>query len=269
MEVEEFGSPDWKKALEAVGLSGFEALWDLDLPLFEPPNRRRGGTSSVARLTAAGIDTALFLKRQTDHASRSLVHPLRGEATAAREWRNLRALARLGLEVAEPVYFGLRRRDGRLRAILVTAEVRDARPLDDWLRERATASPGRRRPVLHALARAVRRLHDAGYRHGALYPKHLFVGERGEGHDPVIRWIDLESCRLTPFRRRAALRDLDALNRRTQGATRSDRMVFLKAYLGEPDKSRHRRRWVKALLGRSDRKAGRRSDRAGAETAGD
>ena len=78
--------------LQRNRLDSFDALWALQLDAVDEPNTERGGWSSVYRLD---LGDSAYLKRQSNHLTRSLRHPL-GEPTFAREFRNIeryRALA--------------------------------------------------------------------------------------------------------------------------------------------------------------------------------
>lgn len=66
--------------LEQHGLNSFEALWALQLEAVDEPNTERGGWSSVYRLELG--ERAYYLKRQSNHLTRSLRHPC-GEPTIA------------------------------------------------------------------------------------------------------------------------------------------------------------------------------------------
>ena len=109
------------------------------------------------------------------------------------------------------------------------------RPLDVWTDERYAAgwadSRQTRMKVIVECAVLLHRLHHAGYVHNAMHPKHIFL--RVDGLDGVdARLIDLEKMRRKPGLSRRTLRDLDSLNRRSRHWSRTDRLRFLKAYLG-------------------------------------
>ena len=235
--MNEFVAEPWKETLRAARLDGFEALWNLEANWFESPNRDRGGWSGVMRLelpVPAGGSVGMFLKRQENHLVRTPGHPL-GEPSCAVEMRNLQILQRVGVPSLEPVYFGQRKVAGKRRALLMTCELRDFRPLDDWTTEWQAdgwvRSAKIRRRLIIKCAAMLSRLHRAGLVHNALYPKHIFVGldERGEID---LRLIDLEKMRRRHGLARRTLRDLDSLNRRSPLWSLTDRLRFLKAYLG-------------------------------------
>jgi heptose I phosphotransferase len=94
-----------------------------------------------------------------------------------------------------------------------------------------TPSTAPRRAVAVAVGRAVRRLHDAGFSFPDLYGKHLFL-QNLDGKEPRVVLIDPQRLRRRAPWRRA--RDLAALSvsTRPQGASRTDRLRVLLAYLG-------------------------------------
>lgn len=242
-------------------LDTFAALWALELASVDAPNTGRGGWSSVSRLELAdeqGKRQAFYLKRQVDHLSRSLAKPF-GEATFAREFRNIRRYAEDDVPALEAAYFGERRIGGKVCAILVTRALDDYRPLDAWLAEWPTLPAASRHALIAAAGALVRRLHAAGHLHNCLYPKHIFLRPPGSSGDaPPARLIDLEKTRRLRFGRGALRRDLDTLNRHSGGLSAAERLRFLLHYLGLPKLDAAGRRLVGDLLGRQRRKASRR-----------
>src|SRR5690554_1018886 len=110
--------------LRRHGLTSFAALWDLDAELVDEPNRARGGISSVSRLRLAdeqGQEQVFYLKRQSNYLIRTLRHPL-GQSTVAREFQNIETCARLCIPALEVAFFGERRQNGELQAILRSEE---------------------------------------------------------------------------------------------------------------------------------------------------
>lgn len=236
--MDDYIDPGWQITLRALGLADFQSLWALQADWFEPPNQRRGGWSGVVRLEVPGpegVPSGFFLKRQENHRRRTLAHPIGGEPTFAAEMRNLMAMRAAGVATARPVFFAQRKIDGRWCVVLMTQELLGFRPLDDWMVEWSTSSwhdsVQTRRRLLAVGAPMLRRMHLAGYAHNALHPKHLFARIDDEGEVEVCL-IDLEKMRRKFLRFRTALRDLDSLNRRSRHWSRTDRLRFLKAYLG-------------------------------------
>jgi len=225
-------APAERELLAAAGLVSFGALWAARTTGVEAGNVARGGTSAVGVLelaTAAGPQR-YFLKRQENFNCRTLRHCWRGIPLAQRESRAIVALCERGIATLEVAAFGRERRAGADRALLLTRALDDYRDLDAWLAENP------HRPVRHRLMEAIgaqlAALHTAGWRHGCLYPKHLFVARDfavGEVAVPV-RLIDLEKCKRIR-RRCAGLRDLDTLLRHCKALDAPLRERLLAAYL--------------------------------------
>ncbi len=116
--------------LERHGLTSFEALWTLQLEAVDEPNTERGGWSSVYRLDLG--EAAFYLKRQSNHLTRSLLHPF-GEPTFAREFRNIRRYAALGIPALQAAFFAERKLPGERRAVLLTRALDGWQDLDAWL----------------------------------------------------------------------------------------------------------------------------------------
>lgn len=228
--MQDYLDPAWQPILAHNGLAGFDALWNVDAGWFEPPNQRRGGWSGVMRLELTrpdGTACAVFLKRQENHNTFSWRKPIQGIPTFLREFRLIQRYRAAGVPSLEPVYFACRGR----RAILVTEELTGFAGLDRHLDAWPTLEAATRRGILDSVAALTRRLHAAGLQHNCYYPKHVFV-KVGTGGRVEARAIDLEKSRWNPVARQRSLRDLDTLNRYVPACRRSERLRFLKVYLG-------------------------------------
>src|SRR5262249_34053938 len=145
----------------------------------------------------------------------------------------------------------------------VTREVTDAETADGrWAAILADPDPLHRRVARRALARALgelfRRLHAAGVYHNDLKDVNVLV--RGEPHRPECVLLDLEDVRCAAgVARRRRQKNLVQLER-TLGrqAAATDRLRFLKAYLGEASLRPERRAWAEAIRRRADAKDGGR-----------
>ncbi|MCF7201651.1 lipopolysaccharide kinase InaA family protein [Pseudomonas oligotrophica] len=215
--------------------STFDRWWDAAGEWVEEPNQRRDGESGVLRLRRADAgQPLLYCKRQRGHLYRSLRHPF-GRPTALREYAALRAFERLGIRVPRMVYCAARKQDGRWQALLVTEALEGFVSLEDWYRGEARAVHGEalQRGMLRSLAQTLARLHRAGWQHGCLYPKHLFVRVRGQGREArvEIALLDLEKSRRRLLRQRASRRDLSQLRRHTPAMPASDWALFEAEYL--------------------------------------
>ncbi|PTS85192.1 lipopolysaccharide kinase [Pseudomonas sp. HMWF032] len=215
--------------LEHHGLASFEALWALKLEAVDEPNTERGGWSSVYRLELG--DAAFYLKRQSNHLTRTLRHPL-GEPTFAREFRNIQRYTALGIPALQAAFFAERKLPGEQRAVLLTRALDGWQDLDTWLPSWHALAEARRVAILKACGELARRLHQAGQMHGCFYPKHIFLRETPVGFDAQL--IDLEKTRPLLFGERDRIKDLEPLLRRASVWGAADIQIVLAAYLG-PD----------------------------------
>jgi len=216
-----------RAVLESQGLASFEALWALQLEAVDEPNTERGGWSSVYRLELGGA--AFYLKRQSNHLTRSLLHPW-GEPTFAREFRNIQVYRRLGIPALQAAFFAERRVPGERRAILLTRALDGWRDLEYWLQGWSATPAATRQAILRACGELARQLHGAGQMHGCFYPKHIFLKADGAGF--VAQLIDLEKTRPLLFGRRDRIKDLEPLLRRACIWSEADVRELLLAYLG-------------------------------------
>lgn len=208
------------------GMADFDALWTLQLTAVDEPNIERGGWSSVFRLELEGV--AFYLKRQSNHLTRSLTRPL-GEPTFAREFRAIRQFQSLGIPALEASYFGCRRVGGEQRAVLLTRALDGWQDLDGWLMQWPELSAARRTGIVRATGALARQLHAAGQMHGCFYPKHIFLREQPEGWQ--ARLIDLEKTRPLLLGRADRVKDLEPLLRRASCWGDEEIRCLLDAYL--------------------------------------
>lgn len=209
--------------MKRTPLNIFEGWWQAQGEWVEEANQRRGGESGVQRLSGDG--RPLYCKRQSGHLHRSLRHPL-GRPTVLREAESIRAFRALGLGVPELVYCGARKQgDGSWQALLVTEELPGFIALDRWYAEQATdVSPGARAMLLDRLGQALALMHGAGWQHGCLYAKHVFVRVEEGAFGPVVELalIDLEKCRRRWLHAFAARHDMAQFARHRGGMPLAD-----------------------------------------------
>lgn len=250
MPIREYIGDEWRGILRYNHADSFEQLWALEAGhWFEPPNYRRGGWSGVVRTRLAlpeGGEVGIFIKRQENHVYRAWRNFFRPTATFEREFRNLLRFRQLGIPSQEPVYFGQRTVDGKLRAILVTRELAGYLSADaERYRTIAKLDQARRKRLITQIAETIRELHLNRTQHNCLYPKHLFVRE-DSGMD--VRLIDLEKAKWRPFRRLIAIRDFGSLYRHTEGWSRTDQLRLFLAYRQETRLSKNSRKILMRIL---------------------
>jgi tRNA A-37 threonylcarbamoyl transferase component Bud32 len=240
--------PAFDQPLAFNDLNSFDAFWARDIAWFEEPNQRRGGWSGVGRLSLKTNDDAplvLFVKKQQNHGRRTWRHPLIGEPTFRREFTRLLQLAEAGVAAPHVVAYFETVHAGQQCAILVTENLYDFIDMEtmlptwqQWLRSEKWGT-------LRKLAEQVRRFHDLGLVHRALYPKHLFL--RGKSENAEVALIDLEKARNSLFASYRMLFDLSALQRHTAYLSRSQRLLFFKYYLGYKKPHKEKLSWFERL----------------------
>lgn len=218
-----------RPTLERHGLASFDALWSVQLTAVDEPNVERGGWSSVFRLELD--DSAFYLKRQSNHLTRTPAHPF-GEPTFAREFRNIRRYAQLGVPALQASFFGQRKVDGERRAILLTRALDGWTDLDSWLKRWPELNESGRQAIIGAVGVLARTLHQAGQMHGCFYPKHIFLREQ-DGHWQACL-IDLEKTRPLLLGWRDRIKDLEPLVRRASCIGEQGVRHLLSVYLDDP-----------------------------------
>lgn len=219
-------------------LDQFEGLWDIELPWFEEPNKRRGGWSGVSRLELG--EHAFFIKRQENHNTRTLLHPFQGEPTFKREFDNVCRFQTQQIPAIEAVYYGERYQDGKHQAILISRALDDYQTFEEWylqqlnaetgtsLPEPLTATPSGRE-MFDRVAALFVQMHGQKIAHWCPYPTHIFV--RPDGSD--ARFIDLEKARYQFSSLARRRKDLGCFIRRSHYMTRTDLEYFVAQYFSQ------------------------------------
>ncbi|MDR2637819.1 MAG: lipopolysaccharide kinase InaA family protein [Zoogloeaceae bacterium] len=249
--MNDFVSPLDRPLLDKAGLLAFDVLWNLALTPVDQPNVDRGGWSSVCRLDLP--EQGYYLKRQTNHLTRSLAHPF-GEPTLAREFRHIRRYAERDVPAMTAAFFGTRRDAEGYHAILLTRALSGWRDLGAWLEDWENLPAGTRQGLVAACGDLARRLHDAGLIHGCFYPRHTFVQEKDGRFTACL--IDLEKTRRLWFPRRDRVKDLEQFIRHAPQFSAAEIDMLLGAYLQASPQGAQVARWKKWLQARKIRKEG-------------
>jgi tRNA A-37 threonylcarbamoyl transferase component Bud32 len=210
---------------------GFEQWWQRQGEWVEEPNQRRGGESGVQRLRQDD-GQVLYVKRQVGHTYRSLRYPF-GRPTVLRERDALLALPLLGVKVPSLLYCDVQRdAAGLWRGLLVSEELKGFQEINHWY-----AGGGRERfglavneQLLKEVAGMLARFHRAGWQHGSLYDKHLFVRveQVGERIEVETALLDLEKSRRRFSKFQAARHDMLQLQRHSSWSAGDwERLVYL------------------------------------------
>lgn len=247
----------YQQALARHQLDDFDKLWAKKVDWFEPPNEKRGGWSGVGQLVLEAEPEVLdiFVKKQKNFGRRTLLHPKLGEPTFRREFERLQYLQRKQIGVAKVVFYDERYDAGQTKAILVTETLKGFVPLDQVIAQcfsRNKWSVARRRMLIKKVAKLLRRFHDSGLQHRALFPKHIFV--KNADTTPEVALIDLEKARFNLFLIRRAYFDLSKLDRHTPQLSHTERLYFLLQYFSHDKLNWLTKAFCKKLLTRSRRK---------------
>lgn len=237
MREMEYINEQWRSTLKANHADNFEALWQLQQnQWFEVPNQRRGGWSGVCKTSlvlAEGGEAGIFIKRQENHFYRNWRQFFRQQPTFEREYRNILNFHRRGIPTVDLIYFGQRKVNGKLRAILVTRELEAYQPMgDDRSLLFSTFGIAARKRLFESIAASMRMMHENRFQHGCLYPKHIFVKHQA-GDLSQSCFIDLEKARRRLLSRSATIKDLGILYRHTQFCSKADKLRFFLAYRQE------------------------------------
>ncbi len=250
--------------VEGSATPGLEAL-------IADPNAVLGRASSVAReqagrkrLYRVGLgpeEPDLFVKVFTLPGTLARLRYFLRPSKARREAVTARGVARRGFEVAAPIATGEQRSVGILVRSFSVVPARPARDLETILAEPGLAAQTRR-TLLDGFARFSRKLHDAGIDQDDTSPNNFLVT-----NEAGFVLIDFERCSLRdgPLgERRWTL--LAKLHRKELGVSRSERLRFLRSYLG-PSTGRAERRISWTRIQREFTRIRRRDARRAADAA--
>jgi len=245
----DFLAAEDRALLERHGLGTFDALWAKQLEAVDEPNTARRGWSSVFRLDLEG--QGYYLKRQSNYLTRTLHAPF-GEPSFAREFRNISRYRKLGIPALQAAFFGERKVDGEVRAILLTRALDGWSDLESLLQRWAQLSAAQHSAILKACGLLARHLHGVRQVHGGFYPKHIFLRATGDGYQAQL--IDLEKTRPLLFGMRDRIKDLEPLQRRAPEWNEAQLRELLAAYLDQPTDSSLLDSWLTRLTARRSHK---------------
>ena len=225
----------------------FEALWRLDIEQVDKPNRKGRGWSEVGKIRLDlpdGNTAAVFIKRQENYTLHSLVFPVIKVMSFEREMKCFLKFLKHGIPVPEPIYFEKKRVGRDKRAVLIIKNLDGYENLTQYMKrmQQKGFSYETKKRVIASLATVIKRLHDCGYLHGALFGKHIFVKENEDYSDVDVRLIDLEFVRWHPNRMH---KDLSRLHSRLPALRIHDSVRFLINYMGEEGMTPRVRRTAK------------------------
>jgi hypothetical protein len=203
----------------------------------------------VFRLDLEG--RGFYLKRQSNYLTRTFHAPF-GEPSFAREFRNISRYQKLGIPALQAVFFGERKVNGEVRAVLLTRALDGWDDLDSLLQRWSSLSEAQHSAILKACGVLARRLHSVRQVHGCFYPKHIFLQAKGDGFQAQL--IDLEKTRPLLFGQRDRVKDLEPLLRRAPQWTEAQLRELLAVYVDQSQNSSLVDSWVSRLTARRSHK---------------
>jgi heptose I phosphotransferase len=223
--------------LRQNGIATFDALFALRGGVCVRQIKNRSTTRIV--LPDGGSFRSFYLKRHERPRWRERLRPLlnfgRPVFGARNEWLAIQGLREALVPTLTPVCFG----EHGGRSLLVTEDLRTDVTVLDWINRYAIGVPSRaadtahRRALIGDLARLTRRMHDAGIFHQDFFLHHILT--RGEPGRLDMRVIDPgRALRKPRLPRRWTVKDLAQLNFSARYLSCTDRLRFLRLYLGRP-----------------------------------
>jgi hypothetical protein len=206
-------APEWANKFAAANLADFTRLWAAELSWVEEPNYRRGGWSGVSRhqLDPNDPNSVVYIKRQQDHIFRPWSHPKRGLPTFYREMRNILHFQKHGIPVVTPLFFDMRKQDGKQQAILVTQALIGYESLEELLvkwKVQGFPNVATCKAIVYKIATSLRKIHDLGYKHGCYKDKHIFLRYDETLETADIRLLDFEVTRKIRYKRKRVMPDM-------------------------------------------------------------
>ncbi|MCX7702603.1 MAG: hypothetical protein N2234_00650 [Planctomycetota bacterium] len=168
------------------------------------------------------LDTLLKFTKQ--------VSSLKGEAEA------IMRFSELGIRTTPVLAFGSKTVLWKRFSFLMTQDVGEHPRLEHYFPHNfGTSSKDKdfktRCSFINSLAQLIRKMHKGGVNHRDLYGSHIFVVETSNGWDFIILDLNRADVRKT-VGERWLVKDLSALAASVPSATNSDKLRFLKNYLG-------------------------------------
>jgi heptose I phosphotransferase len=247
---------EYAPLLRQNGLTTFDALMNFSGGRVAKNVLRERTTTRIDLPDESGTRRAFFLKRHERPPLWERVKPwlrLRRPLHGARnEWDAILRFHQAGIATMVPAALG----ESQGRSFLLTASIEGCRKLTEWMAEHHGALHNGQlqtlRQITTGVADLARTMHQAGLHHQDFYLTHLMVpvGPTETTHVP-IHVLDLGRVRWQRhLSGRWIVKDLGQLNYSASPVSASDRLRFLRAYLGRPV-GKTDRPLIRRVLGKS------------------
>lgn len=184
----------WRTYFSEVGLESFDDFYDYAGGTKIEENNKR----NVCRLTfGQGPETrAFYIKRFQYPHFKDLLTAWRnfGRLTsqAGAEWRNADLLIKNGIDAYKPVCMGEQTTCGiERKSFMITEQLKPTCMVDFVMDKWRTLERSEQEKTIVAMAKLVRRVHEANFSLPDLYIWHVFIDEESLGNSPHLTIIDL------------------------------------------------------------------------------
>ena len=176
----------WQEFIQTCGLNSFESFIALTGEVVDQNSR-----SVVHRIELGDPPRTFYLKCHKNYMKRRICTFFRPEPIIYTELENMMHYARAGFDALDPVAWGWQKGKGGGNSFLLTADLRDYRPLQTYLDDDLImGSAEKRRSISNALSSGFAAIHDAGLAHVDLFTWHVFLRPSWSGYK--LQPIDLE-----------------------------------------------------------------------------
>jgi len=265
MAQQSFTDPQWQAIFQSAGYTDFDSWWNAEGSLVEEGNFRGKDQniswSHVSRIQLSDGRT-VYLKRQQNHYPNNLLLKyIRRLTTFEIEWKNYQRFQKAGIPSMNIVYFGHRKHNGNRQSIIVSEELKGMTALDEliyWFEKNHWPTREQRHAIVKNVAKTIKKLHNAGIIHNALYGRHLYINlvPNDDGTITIPKsiqscFIDLERAKYPGANSPKCVdRDLKTLHSKTKAWPAKDKFLFLKTYLGIDKPTAQDKTQIKQIIAR-------------------
>lgn len=256
---------DQARIFAEAGLKSFEDFFAYSGGQIIGKNRKREVVAMA--LEAGGGKKEFFMKRFFSPHFKDMLFTIRNFgklcSQAECEWKNAELLLRQGIGSYQPVCYGEQMQVGLEKKSFIITEKIKGPPMTDFVGANwARLAQPQKEKVIIALAKFVRRIHNAKIRVPDLYLWHIFITKvpgADEVTDDAFSILDLHRMRVNVSNKNGRIKDLGALDFSMSDKYFDEglREIFLSSYLSG-DETGTKATLARKIKNRSQKLAGRR-----------